>query len=141
MAVVFIGIGSNLGDRLKNVKQALQDLGSRAEVRVLAVSSLLETKPQAAPGPDYINGVVKIDTDLEPTELLAVLQQIEESLGRERPFKGAPRTIDLDILLYADRVLNTPQLSIPHPKMLERDFVIKPLLELEPGLKKQLKCS
>jgi len=140
MVIVFLGIGSNLGDRAENINKALENLGKLAEVRILAVSSLLETEPQGASGPNYINAVAKIETNLEPQELLSALQQIEESLGRRRPFKGAPRIIDLDILLYAERVVNSPELNIPHPRMLERDFVIKPLLEIEPTFKDKLKC-
>ena len=139
MAVVFIGIGSNLGDRAKNINKALGFLEAVSGVKIVAVSSFSETEPQESCGDNYLNAAVKIETDLEPQEFLDVLQQIEQLLGRRRPFKNAPRTIDLDILLYADRTVNSPGLTIPHPKMLERDFVMNPLLEIEPELKEKLK--
>lgn len=139
MAVVFIGIGSNLGDRLENINRAIFYLRNSRDIRVEKVSSLLESKSYLVPGPDYLNGVIKITTELKPEDLLAVLQKIEKKLGRKRPFKNAPRTIDLDILLYGDKVVEQPNLKIPHPRMSEREFVMKPLLEIEPDIKKIFK--
>ena len=140
MAVVFIGIGSNLGDRSKNIQEAVSLLKLDPDVQILAVSSLRETKPQDAPGPDYLNAVAKLETALEPEVLLSSLQKIEDALGRKRPFKNAPRTIDLDILLYDNRVIHSPRLTIPHPAMFERDFVMQPLLEIEPNFKNVYHC-
>jgi len=135
MAVVFVGVGSNLGNRRENIQEAIKLLGGSCRTKIIAVSKLLETKPDKTCGLDFINGVLKIETDLEPQELLVSLQKVENALGRKRLFKGAPRTIDLDILLYDDRVVNDLNLTIPHPRMFERDFVMKPLLDLEPKLK------
>ncbi len=132
MAAVFIGIGSNLGNRLKNITTALNSLRASSGIKVIAVSALRETTPYKCGGPDYLNAVAKLDTDLEPEELLEVLQEIEHRLGRKRPRKGAPRTIDLDILFYENRAMDTPRLTIPHPRILEREFVMEPLLEIEP---------
>ncbi|MBU2473815.1 MAG: 2-amino-4-hydroxy-6-hydroxymethyldihydropteridine diphosphokinase [Candidatus Omnitrophica bacterium] len=140
MAIVFIGLGSNLGDRSRNINQAVRLLRLESEIEVLAVSSLRETKPQAASGQDYLNAVAKLDTALEPEELLEVLQGIENHLGRKRPFKNAPRTMDIDILTYDQRTINSPRLTVPHPAMLERDFVLEPLLEIEPDFKNAYHC-
>ncbi|MCF7908694.1 MAG: 2-amino-4-hydroxy-6-hydroxymethyldihydropteridine diphosphokinase [Candidatus Omnitrophica bacterium] len=139
MVVAFIGIGSNLGNRAKNINSALDNLGSVSGVRVVAMSSVSETQPQKACGPNYFNAVAKIETDLEPQVLLGVLLKIEQLLGRQRPFKNAPRTIDLDILLYGNRIVDSPELIIPHPRMLERDFVLNPLLEIEPKFREKFK--
>lgn len=133
--IVFIGIGANLGSRTENIEKALICLSNKEEIKVEKVSSLLETKPVAGPGPDYLNAVVKITTTLSPRELLEELLGIEAKLGRKRSFKNAPRIIDLDILLYGDEKINQPDLIVPHPRMMERDFVIKLLRELEPEFK------
>jgi len=140
MAIVFIGLGSNLGDRSGNINQALRLLRLESEIEVLAVSSLRETKPRDASGPDYLNAVAKLDTALEPEVLLSSLQKIEDALGRKRPFKNAPRTIDIDILTYDQRTINSLRLTVPHPAMLERDFVLEPLLEIEPDFKNAYHC-
>jgi len=134
MSVVFIGIGSNLGDRSENIRKALKHLGDIQGVIVERVSTLIDNKSYQGSGPNYLNGVLKIKTDLTPEELLSSLLQIEKRLGRQRSFPNAPRTIDLDILLYDDLVLNQPKLKIPHPRMGERDFVMRPLLEVEPKI-------
>jgi len=131
MPAVFIGIGSNLGDRLANINNAINYLRSDKGIIVEKISSFIETAPVGAPGPEYLNGVIKITTDLPPKTLLIVLQNIEKKLGRYRPFKNAPRTIDLDILLYGGEVIDEPDLKIPHPRMYEREFVLKPLREIE----------
>ena len=135
MAIVFIGLGSNSGKRLENIQEAIKLLKTSPGIKVIAVSKLRETKPDKACGRDFINGVLKVETDLEPQKLLVSLQKVEKALGRERPFEGAPRTIDLDILLYGDRIVNDFNLTIPHPRMFERNFVMKPLLDLEPKIK------
>ncbi len=130
MEEVYIGIGSNLGDRSKNIKQALEFLKDIDGIKLDKVSSFIESKPETGVGPDYLNGVAKISTEISPRDLLEVLQGIENRLGRQRPFKAAPRTIDLDILLYGKRVVNEPGLVIPHPRIHQREFVLQPLAEL-----------
>jgi len=135
MPVVFIGIGSNLGDRAGNINRAITCLAEDKKIAVIKVSPLVETVPFKAFGPKYLNGVVKAKTDLSPKNLLAVLQKCELQMRRVRLFKNSPRTIDLDIILYGDFIIDEPDLKIPHPKMFERDFVVKPLLELAPELK------
>lgn len=134
MAIVFLGVGSNLGSRLKNITNAIDCLKNTAGIAVDKVSTFFETEPVGAVGPNYLNGVIKIRTGLSANHLLEKLQNIEKSLGRTRSFKNAPRIIDLDILLYNNCMINEPELRIPHPRMFERDFVMKPLLEIEPGI-------
>ena len=138
--IVFIGIGTNLGTRAENIEKALTCLSDKKEIRIEKVSSLRETKPAAGPGPDYLNAVVKITTTLSARELLKELLGIEAKLGRKRLFKNCPRIIDLDILLYGNKKISQPGLIIPHPRMMERDFVIKPLREIEPEFKKYVNC-
>jgi len=133
--VVFIGIGSNLHNRLYYIEEALRYLNTNPLTEILAVSSFYETEPlSSVPQGYYLNGVVKISTSLSPEALLELLQNIEEKLGRVRDKKDAPRTIDLDILLYGDSIVRLPHLSIPHPRMWEREFVLKPLFEIAPEL-------
>ncbi|MFH1519023.1 MAG: 2-amino-4-hydroxy-6-hydroxymethyldihydropteridine diphosphokinase [Candidatus Omnitrophota bacterium] len=139
MVTVFIGAGSNLGDRIDYINQAIDNLKDAPEILVERVSSIIETEPDAAPGQKkYLNAVLKIKTNLGARELLQQLQVIEGHLGRKRPFKNAPRTIDLDILLYGEEEIDEPDLKVPHPRMLERAFVIGPLLEIEPKLIKTI---
>jgi 2-amino-4-hydroxy-6-hydroxymethyldihydropteridine diphosphokinase len=130
--IVYLGLGSNLGDRRKNIDQALQLL-TRQRVTPLVLSSVLETVPQGGPPQGlYLNAVLKAETLLSPERLLEVVLGIEADLGRVRTEKNGPRVIDIDILLYSDLVLETPLLTIPHPRMLERDFVMCPLREVFP---------
>ncbi|MCK9573172.1 MAG: 2-amino-4-hydroxy-6-hydroxymethyldihydropteridine diphosphokinase [Candidatus Omnitrophica bacterium] len=137
---VYIGIGSNLEDRLANVNYALQELKSNPDIRIEKISSIIETAPVGGPAQgNYLNGVIKIKTEISAHSLLCVLQNIEKKLGRVRTIKNGPRTIDLDMLLYGDKTINESNLKVPHPKMLERDFVMKPLLEIEPQIMKQIK--
>jgi len=138
MISVFIGIGSNLGNRKKNLEGAIEKVKKIEKTRVDKVSSFIETKPQEAVGPNYLNGAIKIKTDLSPEELLYALSEIEIALGRRRDFKNCPRTIDLDILLYGRRKIKTGKLTVPHPRIMERKFVTMPLFEIEPNLKKFL---
>ncbi len=140
MPDVFIGVGANLGDRLKNIKKAIWHLRREKGIRVKRVSSFIETEPkEGAPPPNFLNGVIKLNTRLSPERLLAVLQKIEQRLGRRRTYKNAPRPIDLDILLYGAKRINTSQLKIPHPRLLKRPFVLGPLLEIEPQIFKKFK--
>jgi 2-amino-4-hydroxy-6-hydroxymethyldihydropteridine diphosphokinase len=130
--IAFIGIGANLGDARGNVADALARLGRQSGCRLLASSSLWRTAPVDASGDDYINAVAVIETSLEAHVLLATLHAIETAHGRERPYRNAPRTLDLDLLLYGDEIIQTPALTVPHPRMHERAFVLAPLLEVAP---------
>lgn len=132
---VFIGIGSNLGNRLKNIQKGTEYLKDTPKIKVEKVSAIIETDPQGGPPQKkYLNGVIKLNTDLEPQELLKILQNIENKLGRKREIKNGPRTIDLDILLYDDRKINKNNLIIPHLRVFERLFTLKPLVEIEPDI-------
>ena len=131
--VAFIGIGANLGDAQASVLQAIQDMGTLPGTTLLRASSLYRTAPVDSSGPDYINAVAGISTTLAAHALLAQLQAIENKAGRRRPFRNAPRTLDLDILLYGDDVINTPTLVVPHPRMAQRAFVLVPLAEIAPS--------
>ncbi len=136
---VFIGIGSNLGNRTKNLKNAIEAIESVNGIGIKRVSSFIKTNPENAAGPKYLNAVIKIKTDLLPEKILAVLNEIEKKMGRKRLFKNSPRIIDLDILLYGNEKINTDKLIIPHPRMKVRNFVKIPLFEIEPELKQKLK--
>jgi 2-amino-4-hydroxy-6-hydroxymethyldihydropteridine diphosphokinase len=134
MATVYLGLGSNLGDRRANLERAVVALRSHPEIRSVLVSTFIETAPVGGPegqGP-YLNGAARIETDLEPPALLATLKEIERALGRREGPRWGPRPIDLDILLYDQRVLETPDLVIPHARFRERAFVLKPLAEIAP---------
>jgi len=130
--IACIGIGANLGDARGNVVDALARLGRQSGCRLLASSSLWRTAPVDASGDDYINAVAVIETSLGAHVLLAALHAIETAHGRERPYRNAPRTLDLDLLLYGDEIIHTPALTVPHPRMHERAFVLAPLLEIAP---------
>jgi 2-amino-4-hydroxy-6-hydroxymethyldihydropteridine diphosphokinase len=132
--IAYIGIGANLGDARANVDDALVRLAALAGSRLLASSSKYSTKPIDSSGDDYINAVACIDTPLAAPDLLDALHAIELAHGRERPYRNAPRTLDLDILLYGDQVIDLPALHVPHPRMLERAFVLVPLLEIAPAV-------
>jgi 2-amino-4-hydroxy-6-hydroxymethyldihydropteridine diphosphokinase len=128
----YIGIGSNLGDARQRVEEALQALGRLPESRLIAQSSLFRTAPIDAGGDDYINAVARVDTSLAPEQLLQQLHIVEQAAGRERPYRNAPRTLDLDLLLYGNQSIATPTLDVPHPRMTERAFVLIPLLQIDP---------
>jgi 2-amino-4-hydroxy-6-hydroxymethyldihydropteridine diphosphokinase len=139
MVICFIGLGSNLGDRQYNLYSAIDKIKLLNFTRVRKVSSFVSSAPEGGPAQGmYLNGVMEIETDLTPYQLLSQLQAIETSLGRVRIEKCGPRTIDLDILLYGEYVLEEESLSIPHPRMLERDFVLQPLQEIAPEVAKRL---
>ncbi len=130
----WLGLGSNLGDRTGNLRAALGALARLG--RIEAVSSVYETEPLGfREQPDFWTLVVRLATPLDPHALLDAVHAIEDTLGRTRPFRNAPRTIDIDLLLYDDVVLDDPALVLPHPRMTERAFVLAPLAELEPGLR------
>jgi 2-amino-4-hydroxy-6-hydroxymethyldihydropteridine diphosphokinase len=131
---VFVGLGANLGDARATLSAATDALSALPGTRVVGRSSLYRSAPVAAQGPDFINAVVELRTRLEPTALLAELQALELTHGRLRPFRHAPRTLDLDLLLFGQRVLDTASLALPHPRLHERAFVLLPLLEVAPSV-------
>ncbi len=132
MVLAFVALGANLGDACATVLWARDQLGSLPGTRLRQCSSLYRTEPVDAQGPDFINAVAAIDTTLSAPDLLAQLQQLEHIAGRERPYRHAPRTLDLDVLLYADANIQSPDLVVPHPRMLTRAFVLVPLAEIAP---------
>jgi 2-amino-4-hydroxy-6-hydroxymethyldihydropteridine diphosphokinase len=131
---VFVGLGANLGDARATVSWALQALQHLPGTHVVAASHLYRSAPVEASGPDFINAVAELRTTLAPHELLKALQALERQQGRERPFRNAPRTLDLDLLLQGERVLHDTELTLPHPRLHTRAFVLLPLLELAPSL-------
>jgi 2-amino-4-hydroxy-6-hydroxymethyldihydropteridine diphosphokinase len=140
MHQAFVALGSNLQNPILQVKNAMAALASIPHTRVSQMSSLYQTAPvgytadQVSQVPDFINAVVAIETDLAPLDLLAALFEIENSAGRERPYPNAPRVLDCDLLLYENVILNTEKLTLPHPRMHTRGFVLLPLFEIAPHL-------
>jgi 2-amino-4-hydroxy-6-hydroxymethyldihydropteridine diphosphokinase len=130
--VAYIGLGANLGDAVRTVQQAVKDLGSISHTKPIKHSSLYQTAPIESSGPDYINAVAEVHTLLSAPELLAQLQMLELAAGRQRPYLNAPRTLDLDILLYGSAQIQSPALTVPHPRMEQRAFVLHPLAEIAP---------
>ena len=139
MAIAYLGIGSNLGNRKKHIESAITLL-KKNSIDVLRCSSIIETAPVGGPSNQqyFLNGALKIETELSAQDLLDVLKSIEKKLGRENTERNGPRPIDLDILIYDQLQIQTPQLTIPHPRMIERDFVMRPLHEIEPQLTEDL---
>jgi len=134
----YIGLGANLGDTSATLHAtlyaALDALAALPDCALVRASAHYRSAPIEATGPDYINAVAAIDTLLTPQALLGALQAIEQSFGRQRPYRHAPRTLDLDLLLHGDTVLNSETLTLPHPRLHQRAFVLQPLLELCPSL-------
>jgi len=130
----FVGLGANLGDPQAALSDALQRIGRLPGTRLVAQSRRYRSAPVDAAGPDFINAAAELQTTLEPLELLRELQAIERDHGRQRPFRNAPRTLDLDLLLHGDRVLASEILILPHPRLHLRAFVLLPLAELDPAL-------
>ena len=128
----FVGLGSNLGDRAAEIDRACAEIAVLPTTTLLARSTLYASAPLDAPGGEYLNAVAHVRTALAPLELLHALQAIELRHGRVRPFAGAPRTLDLDLLLYGDVVLASDELTLPHPRLHERAFVLVPLAEIAP---------
>ena len=127
----YIGIGSNLGNREKYIENAIRELKKNKHIKVRMSSSIYETEPVSdIPQGKFLNGVLELETTLRPIELLMVLNDIERMLGRRRSVKNAPRTMDLDILYYGDQKISKEDLIIPHPRIKEREFVLKGLREL-----------
>jgi len=134
--LVYIGLGSNLKGPKEQIEKALRALSEAKETALLSVSSFYQSKPLLdMPGPNYLNVVCKIETDLSALDLLNFCQEIEDNQRRVRRVKWGSRTIDLDMLLYGDQILATKRLTIPHQEMINRAFVLLPLFEIEPGLK------
>jgi 2-amino-4-hydroxy-6-hydroxymethyldihydropteridine diphosphokinase len=137
MTTVYIALGTNVGDREHNLREALRLL-AESGIRVMEVSSIYETEPV-----DYLeqawflNAALEAQTDLPPLDLLHKLRAIESAMGSKKPFAKGPRLIDLDILLYGNEIITTPELQIPHPRMLDRRFVLAPLAEIAPNLRHQ----
>ncbi|OIM97476.1 2-amino-4-hydroxy-6-hydroxymethyldihydropteridine diphosphokinase [Polynucleobacter sp. QLW-P1DATA-2] len=132
MARAFIGFGGNIGDTRQLITDAIVCLAQRSELHILAKSCFYQSAPVDALGGDYINAVIEIETQLSPYGLLHVCQAIEQEFGRERPYANAPRTLDLDILSFEGVVQNETELMLPHPRIIERSFVLLPLLEIAP---------
>jgi len=130
----YVGLGANLGDAAAALDDAVLRLGALPGTRVSGRSSTYRTAPVDATGPDYLNAVVSLDTDLAPDALLAALHGIEQAHGRARPYRNAPRTLDLDLLLHGDSRVETATLVLPHPRLHLRAFVLVPLAELAPDL-------
>lgn len=133
-AFAFLSLGSNLGDRLDHLQKAVDRLHGHRRIRVDLVSSVYETEPVGGPEQDpYLNIAARIATTLSPRRLLTACSAVETALGRERTVRWGPRTIDVDILLYGDRTVETRRLQIPHPRLTERPFALIPLIEVAPG--------
>jgi 2-amino-4-hydroxy-6-hydroxymethyldihydropteridine diphosphokinase len=133
--IAFLSLGSNLGDREALLNEALNRLETEG-VHVVRRSSIHETEPQDyLDQPRFLNMAIEVETDLTPRELLAAIQKIETEMGRQRTIPKGPRTIDIDILFYANQVIATPALEIPHPRLTERNFVLDPLQEIAPDLR------
>lgn len=132
MVTCYIGIGSNLGNRRKNIISAVKKIEALEDTKVIKVSRLIETNPVGGlPNQGkFLNGALKIKTNFAPLSLLKKLKNIEKELGRTETVRFGPRSIDLDILFYADKIIKRKQLRVPHPRIFERDFVIQPLLEI-----------
>jgi len=131
----YIGIGSNAGDKVLNCETAISEILKIDRHRLLVRSSFFKTRPIGYTAQDwFVNGVIKIETDLEPIDLFRMLKAIEIRLGRKETFRGGPRVIDLDLLLFDDRRIETGVLQVPHPRLHERQFVLIPLSEIDPNL-------
>jgi len=132
VVTAFVALGANLGDSRATIARAMDDISRSAGVTLVQRSSLYRSAPIDSSGPDYVNAVVEILTSLSAPALLAALQEIEALAGRERPYRNAPRTLDLDILFFGDASIHSPELTVPHPRMFERAFVLLPLAEIAP---------
>jgi 2-amino-4-hydroxy-6-hydroxymethyldihydropteridine diphosphokinase len=133
----YVGLGSNLGEREQTLRRAIDLLDVEPGIEVVAVSSFRETEPVGyVDQPDFVNAACAVETELGPRELLERLLAVERALGRERGAgpRWGPRPVDLDLLLYGDATVDEPGLTVPHPRLTERSFVLEPLLELDPGL-------
>ena len=137
MAIVYLGLGSNLGHRRTNITRAIAEL-RRNNVRVIKTAKIIETEPVGGPPqPKFFNTVIQVSTELSPRDLLTTVKAIEKFVGRQRTVKNGPRIIDIDILLYEQQRIRTPKLTIPHPHMFKRNFVLRPLQEIAPDILKK----
>jgi 2-amino-4-hydroxy-6-hydroxymethyldihydropteridine diphosphokinase len=137
---VFLGLGSNLGEREENVREALNQIAALPGTRVVRTSALIETEPWGVENqPPFINAVTEIRTSLEPSELLEATKGIEAKMGREKTYRWGPRLVDIDVLVYGQRRVHTPRLNVPHPQLLERPFVVEPLAEIAPEVIEELR--
>ena len=127
----WIGLGTNVGDRLSHLRSAVREIGALNRTRLIACSSFRNTRPVGPNQPNFLNGVARVGTHLSPMELLIALKALERLHERERTARWGPRTLDLDLLLYADRVIQHPKLVVPHPEMHMRRFVLEPMCELD----------
>ena len=133
--IAFIGIGSNMGDKARRCEEAISEILNVDNHTLLAKSSFYKTQPVGYTAQDwFVNGVIKIETDLEALDLLRALKTIENHLGRIETFRWGPRVIDLDLLIFGGTCLETPEVTIPHPRLQERQFVLVPLAEIDPDL-------
>ena len=132
--LAYVGVGANLGEAARTVDRAISQVKGLPRCELAARSSLYRSAPVGADGPDFINAVIAIETRMPAMELLSGLKGIENLAGRERPFPNAPRTLDLDLLLYGQVILDSDELAVPHPRMWERAFVLVPLAEIAPHL-------
>lgn len=128
----YVALGANLGDAPATVRQAIAELGKLPQTRLVRASRLYRSAPWEASGPDFFNAVAEVHTALDAQALLAALHALEQAAGRERPYLNAPRTLDLDLLLYGHAHIHTPNLTVPHPRMWQRAFVLRPLAEIAP---------
>lgn len=136
LTIAYLGLGSNLGDREVNIREAIHQISETSGVRLLCESSLYESVPMGVTDqPDFVNAVVRVETDLTALGLLRSVLAIEENMGRVRNFMWGPRVIDIDLLLYGALEMDTPELVLPHPRMYERAFVMEPLMEIAPNLR------
>jgi len=131
---VYAGLGANLGHARQSIDSAILALGKLPETLLVGRSSFYQSAPFQADGPDYTNAVVHLRTRLNAIDLLRAFQSVEDLAGRERPYRNAPRTLDIDLLLYGNGNIQSPELQVPHPRMNERAFVLLPLSELAPEL-------
>jgi 2-amino-4-hydroxy-6-hydroxymethyldihydropteridine diphosphokinase len=133
-STAFVGIGSNLGDARSHVQHAIEELDRLGKTKISGRSSLFRTAPLDADGDDYVNAVARLETELTALQLLLQLQALEQAAGRQRPYPNAPRTLDLDLLLYGQEQISSEFLTVPHPRMTQRAFVVIPLLQIDPLL-------
>jgi len=131
----YVGLGANLGEAAATLRTVLIELAQSPGISACSASPFYRSAPLDADGPDYTNAVARLDTHLPPLPLLDLLQTLEQRHGRARPYRNAPRTLDLDLLLFDDQTINHPRLTVPHPRMHERAFVLRPLLDLAPTLR------
>jgi len=133
--VAYIGLGANLGEAEATVRRAARELSGAAGVQACRLSPLYRTRPVDAGGPDYVNGVVELNTSLSALPLWRTMQAIEQAHGRQRPYRNAPRTLDLDLLWFDGSTIDTRELTVPHPRLAQRAFVLRPLADLAPALR------